>query len=116
GVMILAEHLKNSKIGFECEIISPGKDAEYIGRLMIENPTASFLNTFLGVSFTDGPYFYNPRMGFSMGLEMNFDPVRTQFGYYYRNKSRRGLSDNDQYYEYFKDATTLLSVVVFYML
>ncbi len=116
GVMILAEHLKNSKIGFECEIISPGKDAEYIGRLMIENPTASFLNTLLGVSFTDGPHCNNPRMGFSVGLEMSFDPIKTQLGYYYRNRSRRSLPDNDQYYQYFDDSTTLFSFVVFYML
>ncbi len=116
GILILAEHLKNSKIGFECEIISPGKDAEYIGRLILENPTASFLNTFLGVSFTDAPHCNNTRMGFSMGLEMSFDPVKTQFGYYYRNRSRRGLPDNDHYYQYFDDTTTLLSVVVFYML
>ena len=116
GAMILAEHLRNLKIGFECEITSPGKDAEYIGRLMMETPTASFLNTLVGISFTDGPHCYNSNLGFSIGFEMNLDPVKTQFGYYYRNRSRRSLPDNDQYYEYFDDSTSLFSAVVFYML
>ncbi|MCD4701665.1 MAG: hypothetical protein K8S24_07395 [Candidatus Aegiribacteria sp.] len=116
GAMILAEHLMNLKIGFECEIVSPSKDAEYIGRLIMETPTASFLNTLVGISFTDGPNCYNSNLGFSIGFEMIFDTVETQFGYFYRNRSRRSLPDNDQYYEYFDDSTSLFSAVVFYML
>jgi hypothetical protein len=116
GGMVIAEHLNNTSVGFEVESFDPGSEAEYIARLMIEKPTASFLNTLVGVSFTDGPICDKPTLGFAVGFEMDFAPLLTQVAYSHRSRTRNSQYEGVQYYDYFDDSTTILSLALTYLL
>jgi hypothetical protein len=116
GGMVLAEHLQNTRVGFEVEAFDPGDDVEYIARLMIENPTADFLNTLVSVSFTDGPICDRPALGFAVGFEMNWNPLTASVAYSYRSRSRNSQYGGLQYYDEFDDSATLLSAAVTYRL
>ncbi len=116
GGMVLAEHLNNTSVGFEVESFDPGSEAEYIVRLMIENPTSMFMNTLVGVSFTDGPICDRPVLGFAVGFEMDFSPLLTQVAYSYRSRTRNSQHGGVQYYDYFDDTVTILSLALSYRL
>jgi hypothetical protein len=116
GAIVLAEHLKNTRVGFEIESVSPGADAEYIGKFMVENPTATFLNTMLGVSFTDGSRCNRPSLGFAIGFEMNFPTTTVQLTYSHKARNRLSPPGNEQSYHDYDDALTILSVALTYYL
>ena len=110
GARVLAEHLGNSTIGFEAEVISPFDENSFFGKLTVQMPLREDMNIMTGVGFYDGANMERTGMAFSLGGNIRFDQILLETAVFYSGRSRRSTSFPQEYSDNVEDNWTVFSL------
>ena len=101
-----AEHIGNTTMGFEGEIIDPFDRNYFNGKLSIETPIREQLNLLAGVGFNEGENMHKVGTVFSMGGNYTADRLRIDFALFHSSRSRVSTSFPEEYSDHVDDSWT----------
>lgn len=110
----VAEHLANSRMGFEAEVISPFEGNYFQGKLSLETPIRSDFNILTGVGFYEGENMNRTGLAFSLGGDYRVGEFLFETAMYYSGRSRKSTSFPSEYSDSVEDNWTLFSVGISY--
>ena len=101
-----AEHIGNSTMGFEGEIIDPFNNNYFVGKLSIETPIRDNINMLIGVGFNEGENMNRVGLAFSVGGNYRIGRVGIDCALYMSGRSRRSTSFPNEYSDSVDDSWT----------
>ncbi len=101
-----AEHIGNTVMGFEGEIVDPFGNNFFNGKLSIETPIRQNINIFTGVGFNEGENMNRVGLAFSIGGDYRVGRMRVEFAVANSGRSRKSTSFPDEYSDYVDDSST----------
>ena len=110
----VAEHLANSRMGFEAEITSPFEENYFQGKLTLETPIRDDINILTGVGFYDGKNMNRTGFTFSLGGNYRVGDILLETAMYSSGRSRRSTSFPSEYSDSVEDNWTLFSLGISY--
>jgi len=112
-----AEHIGDTKIGFEGEIVDPFNNNYFNGKLSIETPIRSSMNLLLGVGFNEGENMNRVGLAFSIGGNYSIGPVKIDFAMYNSGRSRKSTSfPGEEFSDYVDDSWSHFCIGLQYMI
>jgi hypothetical protein len=111
-----AEHIGNTIMGFEGEIIDPLGNNYFNGKLSLETPIRDNMNLFAGVGFNEGENMNRVGLAFSVGGNYNIGPIRLECALSNSGRSRKATSFPDEYSDYVDDSWTHFCIGLQYMI
>lgn len=110
GATALAEHLGNSRIGFEVEVVSPFEENSFRGKLSVTTPLRSDLNLLTGVGFYDGENMDRTGMAYSLGGNYRIGRLLLETAVFYSERARKSTSFPLEYSDSVEDNWTVFSL------
>ncbi len=111
-----AEHIGNTTMGFEGEIVDPFDNQFFIGKLFLETPIRSNMNIFAGVGFNEGENMNRVGLAFSVGGNYSTGRVRVDCALSHSGRSRKSTSFPNEYSDYVDDSWTHFCLGLQYMI
>lgn len=111
-----AEHIGNSTMGFEGEIIDPFNSNFFIGKLSLETPIRENMNMYAGVGFNEGENMNRVGLAFSVGGNYQLGRVRIDCALSHSGRSRNSTSFPDEYSDYVDDSWTHFCIGLQYVI
>ena len=111
-----AEHINNTTIGFEGEVVDPFSSNFFNGKLSIETPIKSEVNIMAGVGFIEGENMNRVGLAFSLGGNCRIDRVKLDFAMSYSGRSRRSSYFYKEYSDCVDDSWTHFCLGLQYMI
>jgi hypothetical protein len=111
-----AEHIGNTTMGFEGEIIAPFDRNYFRGKLSIETPIRQSINLRAGVGFNEGENMNRVGSAFSVGGDYCTERVRVELAMSQISRSRVSTSFPEEYSDYVDDSWTQFCIGLQYML
>ncbi len=111
-----AEHIGNSTMGFEGEIVDPFENNFFNGKLSIETPIRGNMNMLAGVGFNEGENMNRVGLAFSVGGNYRTGRVQVDCALAHSGRSRKSTSFPDEYSDYVDDSSTHFCIGLQYML
>lgn len=111
-----AEHIGNTEMGFEGEIVDPFNKNYFHGKLSIETPIRSDVNIMAGVGFNEGANMNRVGLAFSIGGNYQSGRMRVDLALSHMGRSRTGTSFPDEYSDYIDDSWTHFCIGLQYMI
>jgi len=106
----LAEHLGNSTIGFEIEVISPFDANDFIGKLSVSTPLRPEIDLLTGVGFYDGEEMERTGMAYSLGGNYRLGSLLFETAVFYSGRARKSTSFPSEYSDSVEDNWTVFSI------
>ena len=104
--MARAEHIGNTNVSFEGDIIDPFGENYFNGKLSLETPIRSNFSLLAGVGFNEGPKKKRVGMNFSVGGTYTASNIRVEFALFSVNRSRLSSSFPAEFSDYVDDSWT----------
>ena len=101
-----AEHIGNSTMGFEGEIVDPLDNNFFIGKLSIETPIRNNMNMYAGVGFNEGENMNRVGLAFSVGGNYRVGRMRIDCALSHSGRSRESETFPNEYSDYVDDSWT----------
>lgn len=111
-----AEHIGNTTMGFEGEIISPFDRNYFNGKLSLETPIRREISLMAGVGFNDGENMSRVGMAFSVGGNYTSERTKVEVALSHIGRSRQSTSFPDEYSDHVDDSWTHFSIGLQYMI
>lgn len=111
-----AEHIGNTTMGFEGEIIDPFNSNYFNGKISIETPIMQNINIMAGVGFNEGANMNRVGLAFSIGGNYQFGRMRVDLALSHMGRSRIGTSFPDEYSDYIDDNWTHFCIGLQYII
>ncbi len=111
-----AEHIGNSTMGFEGEIIDPLNNNYFIGKLSIETPIQDNMNMYAGVGFNEGEDMNRVGLAFSVGGNYQLGRVRVDCALSHSGRSRKSTSFPNEYSDFVDDSWTHFCIGLQYVI
>ncbi len=109
-----AEHLANTIIVMEGEVIEPGDDNTFRGKLGLETPIRRVVNLMIGVGFWDGPEMAKTGMTFSVGGNFTMGQLRIDTAVLHNGRSRLSTSFPSEFSDRVDDNWTTFALGLTY--
>ncbi len=114
GGSALAEHLKNTTVGFEAQIASPFDGNRFMGNLYVQNPLTERLNVLTSVSFDDQRVANRAGLGFGLGFNLAYDRLTIGGGVLNRFKARKNSAFPNEQSDRVDDSSLSISMGLSY--
>ncbi len=114
GGSALAEHIKNTIVGFEAEIVSPFDQNRFLGNLFFQMPLTENMNVLSSVSFDDNRVANRAGLGFGLGCDLHVNQFTFGAGLLSRFKSRKNTAFPNEQSERVDDSSTMFSIGMAY--
>ncbi len=111
-----AEHIGNSTMGFEGEIIDPFNNNYFVGKLSIEAPIRDNVNINAGVGFYEGKNMIRTGLAFSVGGNYRTGRVGIDCALYMSGRSRISTSFPNEYSDSVDDSWTQFCIGLQYVI
>jgi hypothetical protein len=111
-----AEHIGNTTMGFEGEVIDPFNNNFFIGKLSIETPIRDNMNMYAGVGFNEGDNMNRVGLAFSVGGNYLLGRMRIDCALSHSGRSRKSTSFPNEYSDYVDDSWTHFRIGLQYMI
>jgi hypothetical protein len=111
-----AEHIGNTTMGFEGEIIDPFNNNYFHGKLSVDTPIRSNVNIMAGVGFNEGGNMNRVGLAFSLGGNYQSGRMRVDLALSNMGRSRTGTSFPNEYSDYIDDSWTHFCIGLQYMI
>jgi len=111
-----AEHIGNTTMGFEGEVINPFESNYFIGKLSLETPIRPTIDLLAGVGFYEGANMSRVGLVFSVGGNFTIDRFRLDCAMFHSARSRKSTSFPEEYSDHVDDSWTQFCVGVNYIL
>ncbi|NOQ23508.1 MAG: hypothetical protein GQ565_12795 [Candidatus Aegiribacteria sp.] len=111
-----AEHIGNTTIGFEGEIVDPFDNNFFNGKLSIETPIRGNMNIFAGVGFNEGENMNRVGLAFSVGGNYHVGRMRIDCALSHSGRSRESRSFPDEYSDFVDDSWTHFCIGLQYVI
>ncbi|MCK4807474.1 MAG: hypothetical protein KAT09_07495 [Candidatus Aegiribacteria sp.] len=111
-----AEHIGNSTMGFEGEIVDPFNNNFFNGKLSIETPIRRNMNISAGVGFNEGENMNRVGLAFSIGGNYSIGRMRVDCALAHSGRSRKSTSFPDEYSDYVDDSSTHICIGLQYII
>ncbi|MCD4700783.1 MAG: hypothetical protein K8S24_02900 [Candidatus Aegiribacteria sp.] len=111
-----AEHIGNSTMGFEGEIIDPFDNNFFNGKLSIETPIGNDMNIMAGIGFNEGENMNRVGIAFSIGGNYRTGRMRVDCALASCGRSRKSTSFPDEYSDYVDDSSAHFCIGLQYMI
>ncbi|MFO8183271.1 MAG: hypothetical protein R6U39_03785 [Candidatus Aegiribacteria sp.] len=111
-----AEHIGNTTMGFEGEIVSPFDRNYFNGKLSLETPIRREISLMAGVGFNEGENMRKVGMAFSVGGNYTSDRIRVEVALSHIGRSRQSTSFPDEYSDHVDDSWTHFCIGLQYMI
>jgi len=112
----LAEHIGNTTMGFEGEIIDPLNSNYFNGKLSIETPIRYNMNLLAGVGFNEGENMNRVGLAFSVGGNYQTGRMKVDFALSTMGRSRNSTSFPAEYSDYVDDSWTHFCIGLQYLI
>lgn len=99
-----AEHIGNTTMGFEGEIIDPLGNNFFIGKLSIETPIQDNMNMYAGVGFNEGQNMNRVGLAFSVGGNYRIGRMSIDCALSHSGRSRKSTSFPNEYSDFVDDS------------
>ncbi len=111
-----AEHIGNTTMGFEGEIVDPFDNNFFIGKLSIETPIRDNMNMYAGVGFNEGENMNRVGLAFSVGGNYRIGRVSIDCALSHCGRSRKSTSFPNEYSDYVDDSWTHFCIGLQYVI
>lgn len=111
-----AEHIGNTTMGFEGEIIDPFNKNYFHGKLSIETPIKHNISIMAGVGFNEGANMNRVGLAFSIGGNYQSGPMKVDLALSHMGRSRISTSFPKEYSDYIDDSWTHFCIGLQYMI
>ena len=111
-----AEHIGNTTMGFEGEIVDPLGKNFFIGKLSIETPIRDNMNMYAGVGFNEGEDMNRVGLAFSVGGNYRLGRVSIDCALSHNGRSRKSTSFPNEYSDYVDDSWTHFCIGLQYVI
>ena len=111
-----AEHISNTEMGFEGEIVDPFNKNYFHGKISIETPVMQNINIMTGVGFNEGANMNRVGLAFSIGGNYQSGRTRIDLALSHMGRSRTGTSFPDEYSDYIDDSWTHFCIGLQYLI
>ena len=111
-----AEHIGNTIMGFEGEIVAPFDRNYFNGKLSVETPIRNTISLMAGVGFNEGENMNRVGTAFSVGGNYTASRVRVDLALSHISRSRKSTSFPEEYSDYVDDSWTQFCIGLQYMI
>jgi hypothetical protein len=111
-----AEHIGNTTMGFEGELIAPFDRNYFKGKLSIETPIRPTINLRAGVGFNEGENMNRVGTAFSVGGDVRSGRFKVELALSNISRSRVSTSFPEEYSDYVDDSWTHFCIGLQYMI
>ncbi len=111
-----AEHIGNTEMGFEGEIVDPFNNNYFHGKISIETPIRRNINIMAGVGFNEGANMNRVGLAFSIGGNYQSGRMRVDLALSHMGRSRTSKSFPNEYSDYIDDSWTHFCIGLQYMI
>lgn len=111
-----AEHIGDTIMGFEGEIVAPFDRNYFNGKLSLETPIRNTISLMAGVGFNEGENMNRVGTAFSVGGNYTASRVRVDLAMSHISRSRKSTSFPEEYSDYVDDSWTQFCIGLQYMI
>lgn len=111
-----AEHIGNTTMGFEGEIVAPFDRNYFNGKLSLETPIRREISLMAGVGFNEGENMSRVGTAFSVGGNYTSDRIKVEVALSHIGRSRQSTSFPDEYSDHVDDSWTHFGIGLQYMI
>lgn len=111
-----AEHIGNTTMGFEGEIVSPFDRNYFNGKLFLETPIRREISLMAGVGFNEGENMSRVGTAFSVGGNYTSERIKVEVALSHIGRSRHSTSFPNEYSDNVDDSWTHFGIGLQYMI
>ncbi len=111
-----AEHIGNTTMGFEGEIVDIFENNFFNGKLSFETPIRTNMNMYAGVGFNEGENMHRVGLAFSVGGNYTVGRMRVDIALASSGRSRKSTSFPNEYSDYVDDSWTQFCIGLQYII